>query len=100
MKRKQGERQMNATVPRLNLVGNSPSKIKTKNKKADRYKAIPFHKMTEKDKRESMEAMRDDEEVSSAFLKTAKRLPSIYGKVILDRNNPDHVNWAEGYENK
>ncbi|WP_179198440.1 hypothetical protein [Paenibacillus amylolyticus] len=37
--------------------------------------------------------------ISVNFLKTAKRLPSKNGKVTLDRNNPDHKAWAEGYEN-
>ncbi|PYE51659.1 hypothetical protein DFQ00_102454 [Paenibacillus barcinonensis] len=37
--------------------------------------------------------------ISVGFLKTAKRLPSKNGKVTLDRNNPDHKAWAEGYEN-
>ncbi|WP_223067241.1 hypothetical protein [Paenibacillus caui] len=61
MAKKKGGKKMNATVPKLYLVGSSPSKIKTQKKKSDPYKAVPFHKMSEKDKRESMEAMRDDD---------------------------------------
>ena len=36
------------------------------------------------------------EGISISFLKTAKRLPRKSGKIVLDRNNPDHVSWAEG----
>ncbi|MCM3134585.1 hypothetical protein M3629_17485 [Paenibacillus polysaccharolyticus] len=40
------------------------------------------------------------EGISMNFLKTAKRLPRKDGKIVLDRNNPEHVAWAEGYERK
>ncbi|MEK3792932.1 hypothetical protein MKX42_14470 [Paenibacillus sp. FSL R7-0204] len=40
------------------------------------------------------------EGISKSFLKTAKRLPRKDGKIVLDRNNPEHVSWAEGYKKK
>ncbi|MNY39889.1 hypothetical protein D3C86_1745980 [compost metagenome] len=46
------------------------------------------------------DAKKTPDGINFSFLKSAKRLPSKDGKVILDRNNPDHVAWAEGYENK
>lgn len=36
------------------------------------------------------------EGISMSFLKTAKRLPRKGGKIVLNRNNPEHVSWAEG----
>ncbi|WP_410514710.1 hypothetical protein PaeBR_10190 [Paenibacillus sp. BR2-3] len=61
MKRKNKEgKDMGATAPKLYVIGN-PSKIKTTKKKTDPYKAVPFHGMSEKDRRESMESMRDDD---------------------------------------
>jgi len=41
---------------------------------------------------------RTPEGISMSFLKTAKRLPRKDGKIVLDRNNPEHVSWGEGYE--
>jgi hypothetical protein len=43
---------------------------------------------------------RTSEGISVSFLKHAKRLPRKDGKIVLDRNNPDHVAWGEGYEKK
>ncbi len=45
-------------------------------------------------------ASKTPEGISMGFLKTAKRLPRRDGKIVLDRNNPEHVAWAEGYERK
>ncbi|PZT57451.1 hypothetical protein [Paenibacillus silvae] len=39
-----------------------------------------------------------NENVRLSFIETAKRLPRRDGKIVLDRNNPDHVEWGEGYE--
>lgn len=49
---------------------------------------------------EKRNSKKTNDGISMSFLKTAKRLPSKDGKVVLDRNNKDHVNWAEGYENR
>lgn len=32
-------------------------------------------------------------QISPAFLATAQRLPVVDGKIVLDRNNPQHVKW-------
>ncbi|MBP2110586.1 hypothetical protein NST69_18020 [Paenibacillus sp. FSL P2-0089] len=39
------------------------------------------------------------EGISMSFLKTAKRLPRKGGKIVLDRNNPEHVSWTEEFSN-
>lgn len=40
------------------------------------------------------------EGISYLFLETAERLPHKDGKIVLDRNDPEQLAWAEGYEDE
>lgn len=48
--------------------------------------------------KENNKENRKEKGINPEFLKYAERLPTKNGKITLDRNNPSHVAWFNGYE--
>lgn len=44
-------------------------------------------------KKDAASTPKKKSQFSPGFLATAQRLPVENGKIVLDRNNPDHVKW-------